>query len=79
MVFGLALLLPLVLLAVMLVMERVERPLRDDAIGEQVEHVLDRGRADEVERLVRDGFAPSVERYWRRRRLGRLFAGRSGS
>lgn len=72
----LGLLLPLVLMALMLAMERVERPLRVDAVNEQLEVFLDTARPDEVETFVSEGYAPALERYWRRRRLTRLLPGR---
>lgn len=72
----LALLLPLLLLALLLCMERVERPLRVDSVNEQLESFLDSARPDEVETFVSEGFAPALERYWRRRRLTRLLPGR---
>ena len=70
------LLLPLALLALMLCMERVERPLRVDSVSEELEGFLDSARPDEVETFVSEGFAPALERYWRRRRLSRLLPGR---
>ena len=72
-----ALLLPLLLLALLLGMERVERPLRVDSVAEQLETFLDTARPDEVETYVSEGFAPALERYWRRRRLSRLLPGRT--
>ena len=72
----LGLLLPLVLMALMLAMERVERPLRVDAVNEQLEVFLDTARPDEGETFVSEGYAPALERYWRRRRLTRLLPGR---
>ena len=71
------LLLPLLLLLLMLGMERVEGPLREDAVSEQLESFLDSARPDEVETFVSEGFAPALDRYWKRRRLGRLLPGRS--
>ena len=71
-----AMLLPLMLLALMLMMERVERPLRVDSVSEQLESFLESARPDEVETYVSEGFAPALERYWRRRRLSRLLPGR---
>ena len=68
----LTLLMPLVLLGLMLAMERVERPLRVDSVSEELEGFLDSARPDEVETFVSEGFAPALERYWRRRRLSRL-------
>ncbi len=72
----LALLLPVLLLLLMLGMERVEGPLREDAVSEQLEGFLDTARPDEVETFVSEGFAPALDRYWRRRRR-RLLPGRS--
>ena len=70
------LLLPLGLLLLMLGMERVERPLRRESVGDQLEAFLDSARPDEVETFVSEGFAPALESYWRRRRLTRLLPGR---
>ncbi len=72
----LTLLLPVLLLLLMLMMERVEGPLRDDATSEQLEGFLDTARPEEVETFVSEGFAPALDRYWKRRRLGRLLPGR---
>lgn len=71
-----ALLLPLLLLALLLCMERVERPLRVDSVSEQLESFLETARPEEVETYVSEGYAPALERYWRRRRLTRLLPGR---
>ena len=71
-----ALLLPLLLLALMLCMERVERPLRVDSVSEQLESFFDTARPEEVETYVSEGYAPALERYWRRRRLTSLLPGR---
>ena len=70
------LLLPLLLLLLMLGMEKVEGPLREDAVSEQLESFLDSARPDEVETFVSEGFGPALDRYWKRRRLGRLLPGR---
>ena len=70
------LLLPVLLLVLMLMMERVERPLRGEDVSEELEAFLDSARPDEVETYVSEGFAPALERYWRRRRLTRLLPGR---
>ena len=73
----LGLLLPLALLGLMLAMERVERPLRvETEVNDQLETFLDTARPDEVETFVSEGYAPALERYWRRRRLSRLLPGR---
>lgn len=65
----LTLLLPVVLLGLMLAMERVERPLRIDSVTDELEQFLDAARPEEVETFVSEGFAPALERYWRRRRI----------
>jgi hypothetical protein len=65
----LALAFPAVLLALLLAMERVEAPLRDEAVGEQLVDFLDSARPEEVETFVSQGFAPALERYWKRRGL----------
>jgi len=68
---------PGVLLALMMTMERVEGPLRDEAIGDHVADFLNSARAEEVETLVSQGLAPALDRYWRRRSLrNRLLTGR---
>ena len=71
-----ALLLPVLLLALLLMMERVERPLRVDSVSDELESFLESARPEEVETYVSEGFAPALERYWRRRRLSRLLPGR---
>ena len=73
----LGLLLPVLLLFLMLAMERVERPLRVDSVSEQLEEFLEGARPDEVETFVSEGYAPALERYWRRRRFARLLPGRT--
>ena len=74
----LGLLLPLALLGLMLAMERVEKPLREESIvNDQLETFLETARPDEVETFVSEGYAPALERYWRRRRLSRLLPGRT--
>ncbi|MCU1587448.1 MAG: hypothetical protein JWN31_941 [Frankiales bacterium] len=72
----LGLLLPVFLIVLMLGMERVERPLRRESVSEQLEAFFDTARPDEVETFVTEGYAPALERYWRRRRLSRLLPGR---
>lgn len=69
---------PVALLVLMLVMERVERPLRSGAVGEDLVGFLESARPEEVETFVSEGFAPALDRYWRRRRLARIRPGRSG-
>jgi len=63
---------PFVLLAFMLLMERVEGPLRQVAVESQVEEFLDEARPDEIDTFVREGFPAALERFWSRRRLSRL-------
>ena len=60
---------PGVLLALVLAMERVEAPLRDEAVGERVTQFLDVVRPDEVETFVSEGLDGVLNRYWRRRSL----------
>jgi hypothetical protein len=72
-----ALLVPMGLLGLLLGMERVERPLRVASVSEQLEQFLEQARPEEVETYVSEGFAPALERYWRRRRLSRLLPGRT--
>ena len=67
MVYAATLVTPVALLLLMLVMERVERPLRRESIGEQLVDFLETARPDEVETYVSEGFAPALERYWGRR------------
>ena len=68
---------PGVLLGVMIAMERVEAPLRDEAIGDHIADFLDGARPEEVETLVSQGLSTALERYWKRRSLrNRLLAGR---
>ena len=73
---SLGLLMPVFLLGLMLAMERVEGPLRRESVSDQLESFLDSARPDEVETFVTQGYAPALERYWRRRRLTRLLPGR---
>lgn len=70
------LLFPLLLLGLLLGMERVERPLRRHSIADELAGFLDTARPEEVETFISEGFAPALERYWKRRRLTRLIPGR---
>ena len=72
-----ALLFPVLLMALLLVMERVERPLRNGSISDQLEGFLDVARPEDVEAFISEGLAPALERYWRRRRLARRMPGRN--
>jgi len=58
---------PILLLVTMLGMERVERPLRDEAVSDRLAEFLDTARPEEVETFVRRGLAVALDRYWRRR------------
>lgn len=69
------LLMPLGLLGLMVAMERVEQPLRRESVSDQLESFLDTARPDEVETFVTKGYAPALERYWRRQRLTRRLPG----
>ena len=68
----LGLLLPPGLMLLMLAMERVERPLSRASVSDQLEAFLDNASSEEVETFVSQGYAPALERYWKRRRRGRL-------
>jgi hypothetical protein len=70
MVYALLLTLPFGLLGLMLAMDRVERPLRQDALSEHLLEFLDSARPEEVETYVQQGFAPALDSYWRRRHPG---------
>lgn len=71
-VLYLGLLLPFGLMGLMLAMERVERPLSRASVGDQLEAFLDNASSEEVELFVSEGYAPALDKYWKRRRLGRL-------
>lgn len=58
---------PLILLGLAVLMEQVERPLRRDAVGEQLVMFLESAQPEELEAMVSDGFAPALDRYWARR------------
>lgn len=63
---------PFILLAFMLLMERVESPLRTVAVENRVEEFLDEARPAELDTFVREGFPAAQEQFDRRRRLSRL-------
>ena len=69
MVLLLTLAFPGVLLVLLIAMERVERPLRDESVGAHLADFLDKARPDEVETFVSQGLASALDRYWRRRGL----------
>lgn len=66
-----ALLTPLLILAVALFMETVERPIRQAETDSELETFLETAKPEEVETLVSEGYASALDRYWRRRRRGR--------
>jgi hypothetical protein len=68
----LVLLFPFLLLAFMVVMERVEGPLRRVAVEDDVETFLDEARPEEIDTFVREGFPVALERFRGRRGLSRL-------
>lgn len=70
MILLLTLLFPGVLLGLMLAMERVEEPLRHEAVGEQLTDFFESARPDEVETFVSQGLATALDKYWSRRRNG---------
>ena len=78
-VLTVTLLSPLGWLALLLVMERVERPLGEDRVSEQLAAFLDAAGPEDIEAFISDGLAPALDRYWRRRRLARLLPGLSRS
>ncbi len=63
---------PFVLLAFMLMMERVESPLRTPVVEDQVEEFLEEARPEEMDTLVRQGFPAAFSQYGTRRKLSRL-------
>jgi hypothetical protein len=69
-----AVLFPLLLLALLLAMERVERPLNAADTRKGIEGFLDNARPDEVNTFVNQGMAAALERY--RRRLRRPAPGK---
>ena len=62
-------LFPPLLIAFLLVMERVEEPLRRPASPREVGEFLDTANAAEVDTLARSGLRRALSR-WRRRRKG---------
>lgn len=71
----LVVLFPLLLLLFMLLMERVESPLRKVAVENQVEEFLDTARPEEVDTLVIEGLSSALatwESRRKRRGLSRL-------
>lgn len=71
----LTLALPLALLALLLMMERVERSLDTDRTLDRLANLLRQSPADELERVVSEEYATAVDRYWKRRRRALLVDG----
>jgi hypothetical protein len=67
MVLALTLVFPLLLLGLMLLMERVERPLTRRLDSEQFSELLQAAPPDRLEAYVSEGLRPTLERYWRHR------------
>jgi hypothetical protein len=63
---------PFVLLAFMILMERVEGPLRTVAMEDRVEQFLDEARPEEMDTFVRDGLPAALNEREQRRKLSRL-------
>lgn len=63
---------PFILLAFMILMERVESPLRSVAVEDRVEEFLEEARPEEMDTFVREGFPAALHQYGRRRKLSRL-------
>ena len=78
MAFLVALTIPIALMLLVLAMERVERPLRDHAVGDRIAETLLQAPADEIELLVSRDAASAFDRYWRRQSLvARIRPGRT--
>ena len=63
---------PFILLAFMILMERVENPLRTVAVEDRVEEFLDDARPTEMDTIVRDGLPAALDVHDERRKLARL-------
>ena len=63
---------PFVLLAFMILMERVESPLRRVAVESRVEEFLEDAGPAEMDTFVREGVPAALTQLSRRRRLSRL-------
>jgi hypothetical protein len=63
---------PFILLGFMILMERVEGPLRTVAVENRVEEFLDEARPEEMDTFVRDGLPAALDERERRRTLSRL-------
>lgn len=63
----LALFFPVLMMLALLLMERVEQPLRVDELGLDLGTFLETARPEEVETFVSTGYAEALDRYWKRR------------
>jgi hypothetical protein len=63
---------PFILLGFMILMERVEGPLRTVAVENRVEEFLDEARPEEMDTFVRDGLPAALNEREQRRTLSRL-------
>jgi hypothetical protein len=78
MLFLLTIIFPPALMLAVLAMERIERPLIDQKIGEEVADLIGSGAVADVEGIVTRTAAGPVDRHWRRRqRLARIARFRS--
>lgn len=67
---------PFILLGFMILMERVEGPLRTVAVENRVEEFLEEARPEEMDTFVRDGLPAALDEHDERRTLSRLLARR---
>jgi hypothetical protein len=67
----LALGFPLVLLALLALMDWIEAPLRSDDSARTLPAFLDSAGPDEIEDYVRDGLKAALDRHWLRQRMRR--------
>jgi hypothetical protein len=70
------LLFPFVLLAFVMLMEKVEEPLSQVAVEREIEHFLDDANAEELDTFVNEGTDSALTRF--RARLGWTFGLRGG-
>lgn len=61
---------PLLLLVSLLALERLEWRVALGGLSADLDEVLARAQAEDVEAVVASGFAPALDRYWRRRARG---------
>jgi hypothetical protein len=73
----LALGFPLVLLALLALMDWIEAPLRSDDSARTLPAFLDSAGPDEIEDYVRDGLKAALDRHWLRQRMRRYLPRRS--